>query len=138
MLTLACPKALEIALIFTPAPRKELVDAIRMVCAGEGVFNLQVVRHMLRVLDNGLNTNIGELDTLHSREIEVLRHVARGLTNKEIASALSISPHTVGVHLVNIFNKLGVSSRTAAVAYAIRTGLIKANELNSELPETTE
>ena len=56
--------------------------------------------------------------TLSAREREVLTHVAAGKTNKEIATVLLISEHTVGRHLENIFAKLGVTSRAAAIAYA--------------------
>lgn len=55
---------------------------------------------------------------LSGRELEVLRLVAAGKSNREIATALSISEHTVARHLQNIFSKLGVSSRTAASAFA--------------------
>jgi DNA-binding CsgD family transcriptional regulator len=60
---------------------------------------------------------------LTDRELEVLRLVAAGQTNREIAAALTISPHTVGRHLQNIFMKLGVSSRAAATAHAYEHGL---------------
>lgn len=74
---------------------------------------------------------IDRLDTEHAdragpltaREQEVLRLVAAGKTNREIADALTISPHTVGRHLQNIFMKLGLSSRAAATAYAYEHGL---------------
>ena len=56
--------------------------------------------------------------SLTPREAEVLGWVARGLTNVEIGAALLISPQTVRKHLENIFEKLGVQSRTAAAAYA--------------------
>ena len=61
---------------------------------------------------------------LTTRELQVLRLVAMGLTNREIASALVISEHTVARHLQNIFGKLGVSSRTAATAFALEHSLI--------------
>jgi pimeloyl-ACP methyl ester carboxylesterase/DNA-binding CsgD family transcriptional regulator len=59
---------------------------------------------------------------LTQREIEVLRLLADGLRNRDIADHLMISPATVGRHVANIFNKLGVSSRAAAAAYALRHG----------------
>jgi len=61
---------------------------------------------------------------LSARELEVLAHVARGETNREIAAALIISQHTVGRHLENIFTKLGVSGRAAATAYAYEHNLL--------------
>lgn len=62
--------------------------------------------------------------SLSARELEVLRLVAEGMTNAAIAEQLFISPRTVGGHIHSIFNKLGVSSRTAAAAYAYRHNLI--------------
>jgi two-component system, NarL family, response regulator YdfI len=61
---------------------------------------------------------------LTPREIEVLRMIAAGLGNKEIASKLTISDHTVKFHISSIFAKLGASSRTEAVTLGIRRGLI--------------
>ena len=64
------------------------------------------------------------LDELTSREIEVLRMLAEGLGNKEIAARLAISDHTVKFHISSILDKLGASSRTEAVTRGIRRGLI--------------
>ncbi|HEX2037340.1 MAG TPA: helix-turn-helix transcriptional regulator, partial [Chloroflexota bacterium] len=60
---------------------------------------------------------------LSAREAEVLRLVAAGMTNRQIAAELVLSEKTVGRHLANIFGKLGVSSRAAAAAFAVRQGL---------------
>jgi DNA-binding CsgD family transcriptional regulator len=61
---------------------------------------------------------------LSARELEVLRHVAAGKTNRQIAEELVVSEHTVARHLQNIFSKLGVSSRTAATAFAFENRLV--------------
>jgi DNA-binding NarL/FixJ family response regulator len=61
---------------------------------------------------------------LTAREVEVLQLLIEGLTDREIAASLSLSPRTVGGHVTHLLGKLGVDSRTAAVAYALRQGLI--------------
>jgi DNA-binding NarL/FixJ family response regulator len=61
---------------------------------------------------------------LTQRELEVLRLVAAGRSNRQIAAALVVSEHTVAGHLQNIFGKLGVSSRTAATAFAFEHDLV--------------
>src|SRR5260221_776856 len=61
---------------------------------------------------------------MSDREHEILRLVATGASNKQIAQQLFISPNTVKVHLRNIFGKIGVASRTEAALYAIRAGLV--------------
>jgi ATP/maltotriose-dependent transcriptional regulator MalT len=90
-----------------------------------GVFaQLGAVRDLARV--EALIAGAGLLDAhgLTARELEVLRLVAAGKTNREVASALVISERTVARHLQNIFAKLRVSSRTAASAFAFEHGLV--------------
>ncbi|MBE0608979.1 MAG: helix-turn-helix transcriptional regulator [Dehalococcoidia bacterium] len=62
-------------------------------------------------------------DGLSEREVEVLRLIAAGRSNAEIAEGLFISPHTVGRHVSNIFGKLGIANRADAAAWAVRNGL---------------
>ena len=69
---------------------------------------------------------------LTERELEILRHLATGASNKQIAQTLNISPNTVKVHLRNIFEKIGVLSRTEAVMYALHAGLLPAEGSGSE------
>jgi len=77
-------------------------------------------------------------DTLSEREREILRLIASGASNKEIARHLFISSNTVKVHLRNIFAKIGVTSRTEAAVYAIREGLTQLPDLPAAVPATQE
>ncbi len=74
-------------------------------------------------------------DNLSDRELEILRLVATGASNKEIAQILFISANTVKVHLRNIFAKIGVESRTEAAMYAVRTGLTPTHTIGVGIPE---
>jgi RNA polymerase sigma factor (sigma-70 family) len=69
----------------------------------------------------------GPLSGLTAREREVIRLLAEGLTNREIAERLVVSEHTVHRHVTNILRKLGLSSRTAAAAHAVRAGLLETS-----------
>ena len=84
--------------------------------------DLTVIAALGRVPDPA--TNMAADDTLTRRECEVLRLVSAGKTNREISAELVISEHTVARHVQNIFNKLGLSSRAAATAYAYEHGLV--------------
>ena len=78
-----------------------------------------------------------ENNELSTREIEILRLVATGVSNKEIAQKLTISPNTVKVHLRNVFTKIGAASRTDAAMIAVRMGLVEgeASQLAQELEQ---
>jgi DNA-binding CsgD family transcriptional regulator len=71
-----------------------------------------------------LPAKVGQKERLSDRELEVLRLVAGGLTNAEVAAELILSTHTVRAHLYSIFSKFDVSSRTAAVRFATERGLV--------------
>lgn len=100
------------------SPTEELVDAVRRAAAGETVLapliNKRLVERMHKVSP----------DALTSREIDVLREVAHGNTNAEIAERLHISEATVKTHLIHIYGKLSVSDRAAAVARAYEKGFL--------------
>lgn len=99
----------------------ELQEAIFTVMAGESVFSPSVTRSLIAAINQpaAISSNLSE------RETEILTMVSTGATNKNIGKALFLSLRTVETHIHNIFQKLGVSSRTEAVTQAIRDGLIK-------------
>jgi len=98
----------------------ELAHAIRVVAHGEMLVQPQLAGRLLsRVGRQGRG-----YDTLTTRELEVLRLLARGLRNKEIAARLYVSERTVSFHLANIYQKLNVSGRTEALSKALEQGLI--------------
>ena len=76
------------------------------------------------------------IESLSAREVEVLRLLARGLANKDIARDLSITEKTAKAHVSGILNKLGLQSRTQAALYAGRIGLLPVGELGAEPTKT--
>jgi DNA-binding NarL/FixJ family response regulator len=98
-------------------PRDQLVDAVRRAAAGETVLAPPVAaRLMQRMRDRDFD--------LTGREMQVLKGVSRGLSNAGIGRELFVSEATIKTHLLHIFEKLGVSDRTAAVTVAIERGII--------------
>jgi DNA-binding NarL/FixJ family response regulator len=93
--------------------RKELLNTIRAVHAGKKVIPPDIASAMAAHVAD---------DELSMRELEILRHVAEGLSNKLIADRLSLSPDTVKSHLANVMAKLNANDRTHAVTIAIKRG----------------
>jgi NarL family two-component system response regulator LiaR len=108
----------------TRAP--ELVRAIRAAAAGEVQLSPKAASRLMREVRAPERP-----ETLSEREIEVLRLLARGRANKEIARELDIAEKTVKTHVSNILGKLGVQSRTQAALYAGRVGLVPVDQLGS-------
>jgi DNA-binding NarL/FixJ family response regulator len=105
------------------AQQDEILGAIRRAAAGESIWN----RDELRRVTGALSTPraAAELEVpLTKRESEVLKQLALGLSNKEIAQSLSISYETVKEHVQHILRKVGVSDRTQAAVWAVRRGLV--------------
>ena len=103
--------------------REDLLEAIRKVASGKDAWT----RDELRRVTGALATPRLSADIevpLTQRESEVLRQLALGLTNKEIAAALHISYETVKEHVQHILRKVGVSDRTQAAVWAVRKGLV--------------
>ena len=101
---------------------RELVKAIRTVHGGEALLHPAVAARLMDEFAAGSPPD-PDLDGLTDREREVLTLIARGLPNKLIARDLSISEKTVKAHVSSILGKLGVSDRTQAALYAVRSGL---------------
>ena len=97
-------------------PPKELVEVIRLVHAGKKRIPSEIVAQLAEHLGD---------EALTPREIDVLRHIAGGNRNRDIAQQLFISEETVKVHIKHIMEKLGASDRTQAVAIAVRRGIIQ-------------
>lgn len=112
-------------------PSDAIARAVRMLHAGEVVYDREVNRILLRRLA-GKNEAKESQGGLGKREFEVLQLLIEGKSNKEIASELSISTLTVGTHVANIFKRLGVKSRTEAVAFALKQGLVGPDEPGGE------
>ena len=104
----------------------EVIKAIRAVHAGESVLHPAVARRVIDrfVLPAEKRSAHDALDELTEREMDVLKLAAKGMSNRKIAAELVISVRTVQTHLNNVFNKLGVGSRTEAVIYALQKGWI--------------
>ena len=103
----------------------ELARAIRTVQAGETALDPHIAHKVVERLTHRQRYQSRDMkEGLTEREIQVLQAVAQGKSNREIGEALFISPHTVQVHVRNIFGKLGVNNRIEAVACAVRQGWI--------------
>jgi DNA-binding NarL/FixJ family response regulator len=104
-------------------PREEIFNAIRVVSGGGSLLQPVVASKLLRHLSG---EHAGDaLDPLTDREMEVLKLMAQGRANKEIAATLEISERTVKFHVSSILSKLGATNRTEAVALAAQQGIVE-------------
>ena len=114
------------------APTAQVVDAVRAVAAGDAVLSPAVTRQLLDQVGRRLPAAVSQkpeaLTRLTEREREVLRMLAAGLTNAEIAHALVVTEATVKSHVSNLLGKLGLRDRVQAVIYAYETRLIAPAE----------
>jgi DNA-binding NarL/FixJ family response regulator len=108
------------------APEEQLAAAIRVAAEGGSMFAPSVTRRLIERF-----ANVGEapappaLDELTARELEVLRMLARGLSNGEIAAELVVSEHTVKTHVARVLGKLALRDRVQAVVLAYECGLVR-------------
>jgi DNA-binding NarL/FixJ family response regulator len=97
-------------------PPKEMVETIRQVHAGKKRIPTEIASHLAEHYSD---------EALTTREVEVLREIAGGNRNRDIADKLFITEETVKVHIKHIMEKLGASDRTQAVAIGVRRGIIQ-------------
>jgi NarL family two-component system response regulator LiaR len=105
----------------------ELVEAINQVYQGESSLHPSIARKLLQELARPPKQE-PTVDPLTEREVEVLRLVAQGRSNQEIATELVVSEGTVRTHVSSILSKLHLASRTQAALYALRTGLASLDD----------
>ena len=112
--------------VLKTAELSELYRVLQEVAVGNAAFNPELMRKAAQFQQQQAEY----ADALTEREIAVLREAANGLTNKEIGQALFVSDRTVQGHLQNVYQKLGVATRTEAVTKALSLGLIELNRGN--------
>ena len=103
------------------AEPETLLAAVRTVARGKTYIDPAISRQMLQAA--------GSTETLTARETEVLRRVALGLSNKEIAAALAVGEETVKTHVTHVLSKLNVENRAQAIVQALKRGLVSLDEL---------
>ncbi|MEK3855689.1 response regulator transcription factor [Cytobacillus sp. FSL H8-0458] len=103
-----------------------LVQAIIQLMKGENQLHPKATSQLLTHLTNKNSTERQPLEELTKRELEVLREIAKGKSNKEIASSLFITEKTVKTHVSNLLSKLELADRTQAALYAVRHGIAES------------
>lgn len=101
----------------------ELAEAVRAVHRGETPLHPEIAKKLMREFANP-SESVLQREDLTQRELEVLALVAQGMTNREIAEALFVSPKTVKTHVSNMLSKLHLADRTQAAIYALKKGLV--------------
>lgn len=117
--------------ILKRTPAEELVVAIRTVAAGESLLAPSVTRRLIEAFKaqpTSLRPDRALLGDLTTREVQVWRLIARGLSNAEIADVLVLSTPTVKTHVTNLLTKLHLRDRTQAVVVAYESGLVSPGE----------
>ena len=110
---------------------RDLIQAIHDVHQGASSLHPSIARMLIAELSQPSSKRLSE-DPLTDREVEVLKLVAQGLSNEDIALSLVISDRTVGKHISNLLEKLHLANRTQAALYALREGLASLDAANLE------
>jgi DNA-binding NarL/FixJ family response regulator len=115
------------AFLLKAAPPEDLIRAIRVVAGGDALLAPSVTKKLIEEFakrPQPANKKPKELDSLTERELDVLKEVARGLTNAEIAARLHVSETTVKTHVAHMLDKLDLRDRVQAVILAYEAGLV--------------
>lgn len=128
-------KAGALGYLIKDAQPEELVESIRSVHAGEPSLDPTIAWRILREM-SGVETSKPSAEDLSERELEVLRLLAQGKTDQEIAKELVLTDVTVRTHISRILAKLGLKNRVQAALYAIRSGLVSLDEADSLFGDT--
>jgi DNA-binding NarL/FixJ family response regulator len=114
--------------ILKDSPAESLIAAARAVAGGAAWLDPKVAPRVLRAFRTNVRPHLDEtarVAELTDREHDVLRHMARGATNTEIAAALIVSEATIKTHVGAVFSKLGVRDRAAAIVFAYDHGIVE-------------
>jgi NarL family two-component system response regulator LiaR len=125
-------KAGAIGYLLKTTEADELCEAIKAAASGQVRLAPEAAARLMREVRTPENPPGALAEPLTERETEVLKLIARGKANKQIARELFVATSTVKTHVNNLYRKLGVSSRTQAALYAARVGLVSNEELSEE------
>jgi len=117
------------AFLLKDSPPEQLSNAVRVVADGDALLHPSITRRLIEDFAHRPTSRAGtppELSELTERELDVMRLVARGLSNAEIATKLFLGEATVKTHVAHLLTKLGLRDRTQAVVMAYETGLVEA------------
>jgi DNA-binding NarL/FixJ family response regulator len=116
-------------------PPEQLVDAIHVVASGEALLSPTITRRVIeefvRRPPDSVRRPAPELEELTARELEILRYIARGLSNAEIAKAAFVSETTVKTHVAHVLMKLRLRDRVQAVVFAYENGVVAPGDAAS-------
>lgn len=117
-----------ISYVLKDVDMEDLADAVRKAARGEAVLHPRVAERVIQEINGAKGGVFNPFTELTNREMEVLRLIARGMSNSSIAEELFISENTVKGHVSNILSKLQLADRTQAAVYAWEQGLVHRNE----------
>ena len=117
-----------ISYILKDVRMEDLAEAIHRAARGEATLHPRVAARVIQELHGSRTQEINPFTELTARELEILKLIANGLSNSEIAEQLVISEYTVKGHVSNIFSKLHLADRTKAAVYAWQKGVVRRDE----------